>query len=194
MLLRVCMYGEPILRTKGEKIDTFDEELQKLSENMIETMRENNGIGLGAQQIGEARQICVVDVAEAAKAQELELDYRYDGEVPALEELMPLVLVNPEFINQSEEKTPYNEGCLSFPGMMGEVYRPEKVHIRFQDLEGKAHELECNSLFGRAIQHEMDHLNAVLFIDHMDKRHLRMLESKLKKLKRQSRDFLKKNK
>ncbi len=191
MSLRVTQYGESILKEKGAPVTAFDAALRKLSEQMIETMREAEGIGLAAQQIGQAIQLFVMELPS-------EMDgghstYTVDGKCPPLDLIMPLVVVNP-VIELSGEDAPYEEGCLSFPNIRGKVERPISVKMDYQDLDGKAHQIICDGLFARVIQHEYDHLQGVLFIDRMRPQVLRMIESKVRRLRRDTRDWLKANK
>ena len=189
MLLRICTFGEPILRAKGEQVRHFDADLRRLSEDMIETMYANNGIGLAAQQIGRQLQLCVVDIA--VMSEEEPSHYHYDGKTPPMESFMPLVLINPVVQLVPEPQGEYNEGCLSFPGIVGEVSRPLSIQVAFQDLDGQSHDLSCDGMLARVIQHEVDHLNGILFIDRMDRRLVKKLESKVKKIQRQSRSQMK---
>jgi peptide deformylase len=190
MLLRVTKYGEPILRKKGAPITDFSQDLAQLAGDMIETMHNEEGIGLAAQQVDQALQICVVDL-RPPEGTEVPFNYRYDGKTPPLDLFMPLAICNPEVTIIDESKDVYEEGCLSFPGVNGKVNRPVGVRCAFQDVEGNPHIIDADGLLGRCILHEVDHLNGVLFIDRMDKRDLRKNETKIKKLKRESRDFLK---
>jgi peptide deformylase len=190
MLLRVTQYGEPILREKGGKITSFGPDLAQLSADMVETMYEQEGIGLAAQQVDRALQVCVVDV-RPPEGSKVTFSYRYDGKQPPLDLIMPLTICNPVVTIIDEREDVYEEGCLSFPGVNGKVDRPVGVRCEFQDVQGNPHVIEADGLLGRCILHEVDHLNGVLFIDRMDKRDLRRNEAKIKKLKRESRDFLK---
>lgn len=190
MILRVTQYGEPILRKVGEPITEFNESLAELANNMVETMYDEEGIGLAAQQIDEALQICVVDVRPPEGA-EVPFQYSFDGKQPPLDLIMPMAIVNPKVTIIDTTEDVYEEGCLSFPGVTGKVTRPIGVRCEFQDTEGNPHVLEADGLLGRCVLHEVDHLNGKLFTDLMDKRDLKKNESKIKKLKRASRDFLK---
>jgi peptide deformylase len=192
MPLRVTQYGEPVLRKSGVAVSTFDPGLRRLANEMIETMYEAEGIGLAAQQVGETIQLCVVDVTPP-EGQRPDFHYELDGKTPPLDLIMPLVLINPEVEPlASMPGTTVEEGCLSFPDIRGMVERPGAIHCRFQDLDGASHILFCDGLLARCIQHEADHLNGVLFIDRMDTRSLRKVETRIKKLKRETRDFLRK--
>jgi len=190
MILRVTQYGEPILRKVGKPITEFDEDLAQLADDMVDTMYEAEGIGLAAQQIGLALQFCVMDL-RPPESTEVPFEYSFDGKKPPLDLIMPIALANPKvtIIDKTEEV--YEEGCLSFPGVNGKVDRPIGVRCEYQDTEGNSHVIEANGLFGRCILHEVDHLNGRLFTDLMDKRDLKKNEAKIKKLKRESRDFLK---
>lgn len=190
MILRVTQYGEPILRKQGEAIGDFNADLAELADDMVDTMYDEEGIGLAAQQIGQALRLCVVDV-RPPEGSEISFRYSYDGKQPPLDLFMPLAICNPKITIIDEQEDVYEEGCLSFPGVNGKVVRPIGVRCEFQDVQGNPHVIEADGLLGRCILHEVDHLNGVLFIDRMEKRDLKRNEAKLKKLKRESRDFLK---
>ncbi len=190
MPLRVTRFGEPILREVGEPIATFDEALAELAKDMVKTMYAEEGIGLAAQQIGRALQICVLDV-RPPEGEEVPFHYSYDGRQPPLDLIMPLALCNPMVTIVDTQEEVYEEGCLSFPGITGKVSRPSAVRCQFQDVQGHTHLIGADGLLGRCILHEVDHLNGELFIDRMDKRDLKKNESRIKQLKRESRDSLK---
>lgn len=190
MILRVTQYGEPILRKQGEAIGDFNADLAELADDMVDTMYNEEGIGLAAQQIGRALRLCVVDV-RPPEGSEISFHYSYDGKQPPLDLFMPLAICNPKITIIDEREDVYEEGCLSFPGVNGKVLRPIGVRCEFQDVQGNPHVIEADGLLGRCILHEVDHLNGVLFIDRMEKRDLKRNEARLKKLKRESRDFLK---
>jgi len=193
MLLRVTQYGEPILRKVGTAITEFDADLAQLADDMVDTMYDEEGIGLAAQQIGKAIQLFVLDV-RPPEGEQPAFDYRFDGKQPPLDLIMPMAVANPKvsIIDSSEDV--YEEGCLSFPDVRGKVTRPIGVRCEFQDTEGNSHILEATGLLGRCILHESDHLNGELFIDKMDKRDLQRMTPRIKKIKRGSRDFLKSQK
>jgi len=166
MILEVVKYGSPILRQKGEQISKRTPEINKLIEDMFETMHERHGVGLAAQQIGEALQLTVIDVRDAKdRPSTLELD----GKPADPDVLMPLVLINPE-IKTYGETVRAAEGCLSFPEIFGEIPRPEFVEVKALNAEFKPIEFRAGGLLARAVQHEVDHLNGILFIDRMDKK------------------------
>ena len=190
MILRVTQYGEPILRKVGKPITEFDEALADLANDMVDTMYDKEGIGLAAQQVDRALQVCVIDV-RPPEGVDAPFNYNYDGKQPPLDLIMPMAIVNPKVTIINQAKDAYEEGCLSFPGVNGKVDRPIGVRCDFQDTEGNLHVIEADGLLGRCILHEVDHLNGKLFIDLMQKRDLKKNETKIKKLKRESRDFLK---
>lgn len=167
MALKIVHYNEAVLRRKGEKVTAFDAALAELKEEMAATMHEAAGIGLAAQQIGRALQFCVVDLRESDQ----DFTWELDGARPPLDLFMPLALANPKItVVRGTPETLYEEGCLSFPKIRGDVARPDAITVEFQDERGVPHVLRCDGLFSRCIQHEADHLNGVLFIDRMDKK------------------------
>lgn len=188
MVLPIVHYNHPVLRKKGVKVAAFDPALAKLASDMVDTMHAAHGIGLAAQQIGQAIQLCVVDLREC----EADFAWEYDGARPPLELFMPLALVNPEVVPVAKPTAISEEGCLSFPDIRGDVERPDEVTVKFQDLQGVPHTLRCNGLLARCVQHEADHLNGILFIERMAKDVLAALEPQLKALKKQTRDAAKK--
>jgi peptide deformylase len=188
MALPIVHFNNPILRKKGVKVAVFDAALAKLAADMVDTMHAAHGIGLAAQQIGQAIQLCVVDLRDT----EADFAWEYDGARPPLELFMPLVVVNPELAIVPEPTTSYEEGCLSFPEIRGDVVRPDEIAVKFQDVNGVPHTLRCNGLLARCIQHEADHLNGILFIDRMAKDVLTAIDPELKALKKQTRDAAKK--
>ena len=183
MSLVIVHYNAPVLRQKGETIANFGPGLVKLASDMVATMHAARGIGLAAQQIGHALQLCVVDLREADRDFEWELD----GAQTPLELIMPMVLANPKVEILPSEKTSYEEGCLSFPEIRGDITRSDLIRVTFQDAQGTPHILTCNGLFGRCIQHEVDHLNGTLFIDRMDKGVRRSVERAVKMLADQTK-------
>ncbi len=189
MALHITQYNEPILRKQGNQVEDFAEELVELCDQMVETMYQNEGIGLAAQQIGKALMLCVIDVPQSRDSS---FEFTLDGKSPPAELIMPMALVNPTVEQLPSIETTYEEGCLSFPGINGSVVRPDKVRVSFQDENGNPHMMECNGLLSRCVQHEVDHLNGILFIDCMEKDSLKIVESRIKKLKKETQKFLKK--
>lgn len=180
MALEIVQFGDPILRKKGKPITVFDAALAKLADDMVDAMHEATGIGLAAQQIGRALQLCVLDL----RASEADFTYRLDGTMPPLDLFMPMALVNPVVKAVPDPTEITEEGCLSFPGIRGDIERPDAISVRFQDVHGQPHELTCDGLLSRCVQHEVDHLNGVLFIDRMGKKVLARLEGQLRDLKK----------
>ena len=134
---------------------------------MFETMKASNGVGLAAQQVGRALQLTVIDVREVAKDRPSTLEL--DGMPAEVNEIMPLVLINPE-ITPAGEPAAGGEGCLSFPEIFAEIARPESVDVRARNEKGKPVAFRCGGLLARAVQHEADHLNGILFIDRMERK------------------------
>lgn len=184
MSLPIVRYNHPILRKKGAPVTVFDKELTAFANEMVATMHDAHGIGLAAQQVGRALQFCVVDLRDA----EAEFTYELDGARPPLELIMPMAIANPAitFVKGTVEN-PYEEGCLSFPEIRGDVVRPDAITVKFQDERGVPHVLKCNGLFARCVQHEADHLNGVLFIDRMDKKIRADLDEAVKTLAKATR-------
>lgn len=179
MSLPIVHYNSPVLREKGAPVTAFNAELGQLANAMIETMHDAHGIGLAAQQIGRAIQLCVVDL----RAADTDFTWQLDGAKPPLDLFMPMVVVNPEVIfKPGTDDYVYEEGCLSFPEIRGDVIRPDAITVKFQDQHGVAHVLECDGLLARCVQHEVDHLNGTLFIDRMEKRVRTKLDKAVKEL------------
>jgi peptide deformylase len=165
MILDIVKYGHPVLRQKGGRIERITPEIQKLVADMLETMHANKGVGLAAQQIGRPLQLTVVDVRDVKERPSwLELN----GQPADINGFMPLVLINPE-IKPFGDSVAGGEGCLSFPEIFGEISRPGSVDVKAMNEKGQAVEFRCGGLLSRAVQHEVDHLNGILFIDRMDK-------------------------
>lgn len=175
MKYEITIYGNPVLREQSEPVSEFNEELAKLGRDMLETMYDANGIGLAAQQIGLTKSICVIDIPEEA-----DMDEEGNRNNPTA--LMPLILVNPKVSMVGDEKGPFEEGCLSFPEIHGKVSRPLTCTVQYQDETGVRHSIEARGLLARALQHEIDHLNGVLFIDYMSVVKLTALRGRLKRL------------
>lgn len=189
MSLRIVHYNEPVLHRKGVKIEQFDAALTKLAEEMLEAMHAAGGIGLAAQQVGRALQFCVVDL----RAVEADFTWQIDGAKPPLELFMPIAMANPEVtVERGTEQVVYEEGCLSFPKIRGDVKRPEKITVRFQDQHSVPHTLTCDGLLARCIQHEVDHLNGILFVERMEKKVRAPLEDAIKALAKETKEDTKK--
>ena len=166
MILEIIKYGHPVLRQKGAAIEKITPDIKRLIAEMFETMQASHGIGLAAQQVGRALQLTVIDVREVKdRPSTLELK----GQPADVAEFMPLVLINPE-VTPVGEPAAGGEGCLSFPEMFAEISRPESVDVKALNDKGKVIEFRAGGLLARAVQHEADHLNGILFIDRMERK------------------------
>jgi len=184
MIRDIVKYGDPVLRTKGKRLEAFDDEIRALAADMLETMYEANGVGLAAQQVGRALQLTVIDVSDAeSRPSRMWLA----GEEVDPKEHMPLILINPE-LQLGDEVEIGTEGCLSFPEITAEIPRALKVKVNAQDLNGNRLAFEAAGLLGRAVQHENDHLNGILFIDRMSSAAKAALAGKLKRLAAESKE------
>jgi peptide deformylase len=163
MILEVVKYGHPTLRQKGSRVEKITPDIEKLIADMFDTMYAAKGVGLAAQQVGRALQLTVLDVRGATeRPSTLELDGK-EADVLAY---MPLVLINPQVKGAGDPVTA-SEGCLSFPEIYGEITRPGLAEVRATNQKGVEIEFRCGGLLARAVQHELDHLNGILFIDRM---------------------------
>jgi peptide deformylase len=183
MRLPIFQYGEPILRAKGKHVERVDERIRKLAANMLETMQAVNGVGLAAQQVGEAIQLTVLDVSPV---EDRPSTLTFNGEHVDPKVKMPLVLINPQITLGAETEVGI-EGCLSFPDITGEIERAESVIVHAETLENEKIEIEATGLLARAIQHEIDHLNGILFVDRMNSATKVSLASRLKRLQKETK-------
>jgi peptide deformylase len=174
-ILRIFETPDPVLRQISTPVETVDDELRALVADMFETMYDAPGIGLAAVQVGVPRRLLVMDLQEPEDPD--------DPESPAVKE--PRVFINPEVLWASETTVPYTEGCLSVPDQYAEVLRPDRIRARWLDEHGKAHEEELDGLLAVCLQHEMDHLEGVLFIDHLSKLKRDMVLKKLAKARKE---------
>jgi len=182
MRLSVLQYGDPILRAKGKPIEEVDDRVRELAMNMVETMHAANGVGLAAQQIGEALQLTVLDVSQV---EDRPSTMKLNGQTVEPKTAMPLILINPE-LTLSQETTTGTEGCLSFPEITGEIERSESVLARARTLDGETIEIEATGLLARALQHEVDHLDGILFIDRMSSAAKASLASRLRRMRKET--------
>ncbi len=173
-ILPLVVAPDPRLKIKSMTVEKVDDDLRMLMDDMLETMYESNGIGLAAVQIGVHKRILVMDIGQSSRYKESK---EHKSE--------PLYLVNPEIINESEEENVYEEGCLSFPGQYAEVTRPKKVKVKYLDYNGNEKILEADGLLATCVQHEIDHLNGVVFVDHISKLKRDFIMKKLKKAQKQ---------
>jgi peptide deformylase len=178
MTLDIIKYGHPVLRQKGARIEKITPEIKKLIADMLATMHASKGVGLAAQQIGRALQLTVIDVRDLKdRPSWLELD----GKPADVDGFMPLVLINPE-IKPFGDPVSGGEGCLSFPELFGEIARPGSVDVKALNEKGKPVEFRGGGLLARVVQHEVDHLNGILFIDRMTKATKEELQPQLDEL------------
>lgn len=184
MTYKITTYGNPILRKKAQPVAEVTDEIRALADDMLETMYAERGLGLAAEQVGKSLAICVIDVPADA-----DLDENGERENPDVE--MPLVLVNPTIIEESDVIITSQEGCLSFPGIYANVDRFEEVTVKFQDRNATWVELRVKGLLARAVQHELDHLDGVLLADRMSPVKKVALSGKLKKLVKETKRELK---
>ena len=183
MSLSIHRYGDPILRTPAVRIAEITPEIRQLADDMIVTMRASEGVGLAAQQIGRALAICTLEVP---------VDYDTDEQGARINPTwtMPKVLLNPEVVVASRKQDNHDEGCLSFPGIRGSITRPVDITLRYQDLDGQTHEEQVRDFMARVVQHEVDHLNGVLFIDRMSAPKRLVLSKRLKHMKLETEEEL----
>jgi peptide deformylase len=165
-MLKLHIVPDPVLRKMAAPVASMDKETSRFMHAMLETMYEHRGIGLAAPQVGALKRVIVMDVAEEQKT----------GEA--------LLMANPEIIKRSQETFTYREGCLSIPGQFADVTRPKRITVRFIDPEGKVQEREAEDLLSTCIQHEIDHLNGVLFVDYLTSIKRNMMIKKVEKAQR----------
>lgn len=171
MIREIVQMGDPVLRAEAEEVDTFDEELKALVRDMFETMYHADGIGLAAPQIGLSKRVIVVDLRREEE----------EGDEPER-----VALINPVITWESDKTEKQSEGCLSIPGLEEVVQRPARVRVEGKNADGQDVVIEADDLFGRALQHEIDHLNGVLFVDRVSPLKRRMLMKKWRKLEAES--------
>ena len=166
-LRKILTEPNKILRQKSIPVESVDKDMQKLMDDMLETMYAAPGIGLAAIQVGVPKRIIVLDIQQK------------EGQKN------PLFFVNPEIIEKSKNLTTYEEGCLSVPGQFAEIDRPDQCHIKYLDYEGNKKEMKAEGMLATCIQHEMDHLEGILFIDYLSKLKKTMIIKKLSKQKKE---------
>jgi peptide deformylase len=172
---RIYETPDPVLRQISRPVETFDDALKTLVADMFETMYAAPGIGLAAVQVGEPIRLLVIDLQEPADPEDPDSKVVRD----------PRVFINPEILWHSDTEVPYTEGCLSVPEQYAEVMRPDRIRAKWRDVDGKAYEEEIDGLLAVCLQHEMDHLNGVLFIDHLSRLKRDMVLKKLAKWRKE---------
>ena len=165
-VLPIYVYDQAVLKKKARPVQKVDEDLVKFIEDMFETMHKANGVGLAANQVGSLQRVVVIDVSG------------YEG----MENVKPLVLLNARIVGEGEEEVTMEEGCLSLPELRDEVERPEKVTVEYQDLDLQKQVIEAEGILARVLQHEIDHLNGVLFIDRLGTVKRKLLRGRLNKI------------
>ena len=165
--LPIVLAPDPVLKAKAKPVAAVDDSIRRLMDDMLETMYAAPGIGLAANQIGVLKRVIVLDVAR-------------EGDAPK-----PVGMANPEVVWASDELSVYNEGCLSLPEHYADITRPKEIRVRYLDRDGKKQEIAADGLFATCIQHEIDHLDGVLFVDHLSALKRNMILKKLVKLKKQ---------
>ncbi|QIK79779.1 peptide deformylase [Sphingomonas piscis] len=171
-ILPIVEVPDPRLRQISKPVEQVDEEIRTLVRDMFETMYDAPGIGIAAIQVGVPKRILVIDLQEPEE----------EGGEPVK---APRIFINPEILTASEQEVPYNEGCLSIPEQYAEVDRPDRIRARWLDEHGNAHEEEIDGLLAVCLQHEMDHLNGILFIDHLSRLKREMVLKKLAKQRKE---------
>jgi len=164
---KIRVYGDPVLRKMAEKVTDFDSNLQELVDRMNQVMYEKNGIGLAGPQVGISHKIVTIDLS-------------FGEEVDNI-----LTLINPEILNREGEAT-FEEGCLSVPGIFEELARSAKIFVRYQDLNGKPQEIEADTMLARVVQHEVDHLEGILFVDRLSTVKRNLLAKQLRSIAKES--------
>ncbi len=173
MILPIHTFGSGILREETIPVEEITPELTQLIADMIETMHHADGIGLAAPQVGRRERLFVVDLSGIFERDEID---------PATMPDQPMVFINPEITWESEDEDDFEEGCLSIPDLRDTVYRPEAVGLVYQDAELKSHELDLDGMLARVVQHEYDHLEGILFVDHLSTFRRRMLKRRLARM------------
>jgi len=189
-MLYLRKYGDPILTKKTQEVTLFDESLKSEAKEMFDLMIECAGLGLAGPQAGLSKRIFVIDM-RARYDKEQSYEFLLDEKLVPTDLCMPLYVVNPMVKETGDIESSGEEGCLSFPGIYVDKTRSENVELKYFDLDGNPHIIKADGLLARCIQHENDHLNGVCIPDNIHPLKYAKIETKLKKLKRETRDFLK---
>ena len=175
---------DPRLKQVSEPVEAVTDDLRQLMDDMVETMHDASGIGLAAIQVGVSKRVIVMDLSPSDPVDDGESEDRYD--LSELKDEPIRYFVNPEIIWTSEEMSNYQEGCLSVPGFYDDVERPQACKVTYLDYQGHPQELDCDGLLATCIQHEMDHLNGVVFLDHLSRLKRDRIVKKLRKLAKET--------
>ena len=188
MILPIVKFGNPVLRQKGQRVERITPEIEKLIDDMLETMNEAAGVGLAAQQIGRALQLTVIDVRPA---KDRPSTIEWEGQAANPNDHMPLILINPEIKSFGLPATG-PEGCLSFPEIYSDITRLDSVEVSALNRKGERIQFKAGGLLSRAVQHEVDHLNGILFIDRMTREAKTEIQAELDELQEATKaDLLK---
>lgn len=177
MILKIVKYGEKVLREKSQPVAVVDDALRRVASDMVDTMHKAKGVGLAAQQVGRLERMCVIDIPPDCDEGE---DALFNAPIP-----MPLVLFNPQIVAQEGSQRD-KEGCLSFPGIGGSVTRAAQVTCQYLDAENRPQMISARGYLARALQHEIDHLDGILYVDHMTAVERLAFAPKLRKLAAQN--------
>lgn len=177
-ILPLVIAPDPLLKKVSEPVEKFDEALTSFAKEMVNVMYGEHGVGLAAVQVGVLKRVVVIDVDYELE----DHDHHNCGHVHVTN-TNPRYFINPEIIESSKESSSFDEGCLSFPGARSEITRPKDVRIKYQDLSGNEKEEKMTGLLATCIQHEIDHLNGITFVDYISKLKREMILNKLKKRK-----------
>ncbi|MFO1243306.1 MAG: peptide deformylase [Rickettsiales bacterium] len=181
-VLPIVVAPDPLLKMKSEPVEKITPEIKQLLNDMLDTMYASNGIGLSAVQVGVLKRVIVVDTEWESPR------YRTEGEERTDEKPKPgkpIKMINPEIVEESPEDNTYNEGCLSFPGQYSEVTRPKAIRLKYLDENGAEHQITADGLLATCLQHEIDHMNGIVFVDHVSSLKRDMIMRKMKKAKKQ---------
>lgn len=178
------------MKKRAETVTEFGEELKKTADDMFALMLEEKGLGLAAPQVGVSKRVFVIDMRQRVD-ENSEVNFTLDSKKLPVDLCMPLVAVNPQIEAFDDFVETAEEGCLSFPGIYAPVDRAYRIVMKYKDLQGAPHELFCEGLFARCVQHEYDHLEGVCFVERLSNKNLFKIGTKLRKLKKQTKEFLK---
>lgn len=195
-LYDIVIAPDGVLKEQAQPVDKVDAAVQKQMDRMLATMYDAPGIGLAANQVAMLNRVIVMDLdptsweydgADKDGVLQIRSAYRSDedDEEPKEHIKTPIVMANPEIIWEAEQRSVFDEGCLSLPGMFGVIERPSKVRVKYLDYDGKPQELEAEGLNAHCVQHEIDHLNGTLFVDYLSSLKRNMIIRKMEKLKKQ---------
>lgn len=182
-VLPIVLAPDPRLKMKSEPVKEITPDILQLCDDLLDTMYASNGIGLSAVQVGVLKRVIVIDVEWESPRYRAENGEEIESDAPP-KRGKPIKMINPEIVEESEDSSVYNEGCLSFPGQFSEVERPAAIRIKYLDENGKEQKLEADGLLATCLQHEIDHMNGIVFVDHISSLKRDMILRKMKKVKK----------